>query len=136
MNAAEAERLVLYDGVCGLCDQLVQWLIDHDPESRLRFAPLQGATATALREAHPELPQTLDTLVFVDQGRIFLRSAAVFAVARYLPSSWSRIRVLGVLPRWFTDLGYRAVAAVRYRIWGRLDGCRLPSADQRSRFLP
>ncbi len=136
MNAGESERLVLFDGVCGLCDRLVQWLIDHDPEARLRFAPLQGATAAALREAHPELPATIDTLVFVEQGKISLRSTAVFAIARHLPSPWSSVRVLGVLPRWFTDLGYRAVAAVRYRIWGRFDACRLPTSDRQSRFLP
>ena len=52
-------RLVLYDGMCGLCDKSVQWLLDHDPDGKLRFAPLQGPTAASILERHPSLPRTL-----------------------------------------------------------------------------
>ncbi|GDX81454.1 thiol-disulfide oxidoreductase [Deltaproteobacteria bacterium] len=136
MNAAPHERLVLYDGVCGFCDSSVQWLLAHDSERRLQFAALQGATAEALRERFPGMPRDIDTVVFVDEDRIFLRSAAAFAILRHLPAPWSWVAIWRFLPSPLTDIGYRMVAAMRYRIWGKLDACRIPKPEERARFLP
>lgn len=133
-------RLILFDGVCGLCDHIVQWVLDHDPEGRFSFTPLQGETAAALRARHPIIPQDIDTMVVVITDpageHVYLRSAAAFQVAIGLggwlrPLSWLR-----VLPRALTDLGYRIIAGSRYRLFGKLDACRLPAPGERARFLP
>jgi predicted DCC family thiol-disulfide oxidoreductase YuxK len=133
-------RLVLYDGVCGLCDHTVQWLLDHDPAGRLSFAPLQGETAAAVRARHPELPHDLDSVILVEQGgageRLWWRSAAVFRLAGHIGGVWGLLRHLGLLPAALTDLGYRFVAAVRYRVFGVREACRLPRPEERARFLP
>lgn len=136
MNAGTHERLVLYDGVCGFCDGSVQWLLAHDPERRLRFAALQGTTAEALRARFPSMPKDIDTVVFVDGETMYLRSAAAFAILRHLPAPWSWVAVWRFVPSLLTDIGYRMVAAVRYRIWGKLDACRIPKPEERARFLP
>ena len=136
MSADPPERLVLYDGVCGFCDGSVQWLLAHDPRQRLRFAALQGTTADALRARFPEMPRDIDTVVFVDEGRVYLRSAAAFAILRHLPDPWPWVAVWRFIPSPISDLGYRAIAAVRYRIWGKLDACRIPKPEERARFLP
>ncbi len=136
MNAAPHERLVLYDGVCGFCDSSVQWLLAHDPERRLQFAPLQGSTADALRARFPEMPRDIDTVVFVEGDRLYLRSAAAFAILRHLPAPWSWLAVWRFIPSPIADLGYRVIAALRYRIWGKLDACRIPKHSERARFLP
>lgn len=132
-------RLVLYDGVCGFCDGLVRWLIERDPEGRLRFAPLQGETAAALRERHPEIPEDLDTVVFVEVlecgERVSLRSEAIFRLMEEVGGVWRAVTWLRVLPRPLADLLYRAFARVRYRIFGRLSECRIPDAAERARFL-
>lgn len=127
--------LVLYDGVCGFCDASVQWLLRHDTEGRLTYAPLQGETAAGIRAAHPELPRDLDSIVLIDGTRAYWRSEAIFRILQAIPR-WRFLAGLRVLPRPLTDLGYRFVAAVRLRIWGRLDACRVPSPAERARFLP
>ncbi len=135
----EFERLILFDGVCGLCDHLVQWLLRKDTHGVLKYAPLQGETAEALRQRHEEIPRDLDTVVFVerrDGGEVItLRSRAVFSMLRAI-DTYPILRAFRVLPAPLTDLGYRFVAAIRYRVFGKLDTCRVPTPDERARFLP
>lgn len=140
MSETLPPRLVLYDGVCGLCDKSVQWLLEHDPTGRLVYAPLEGPTAAAVLERH-DLPGGLDSIVFVERDelgieRVHWRSRAILRIVSHLPGGWRRLSWLRVFPALLTDLGYRFVAAVRYRIWGKLDVCRVPREDQRARFLP
>jgi len=133
-------RIVLYDGVCGFCNGSVQWLIAHDRGDRLRYAALQGETAAGLRVRHPEIPHELDTIVFVDAApgreRVWLRSAAVFRVLRELPAPWRWIAPLRwLLPSAVWDVAYRAFARRRYRWFGRLEACPIPTPELRARFL-
>ncbi len=136
MNPALPDRLVLYDGVCGFCNASVQWLVAHDRAGRLRYAPLQGSTAAALRARLPEIPSDIDTIVFIEGGEVLLRSRAAFRIVRQLPAPWGWLGATAVLPTFLTDAGYRLVAAVRYRIWGRLAACRVPAAHEQELFLP
>jgi len=139
MAALPAERLVLFDGVCVFCNGAVRWLIARDPEARLRFAPLQGEAGQALRRRHPRIPSGIDTLVYVDasggQERVYLRSEAVFRLLREVRGAPRWLLAFAVLPRWLADLGYRAFAALRYRVFGRLDACALPTPEERARIL-
>lgn len=127
--------IVLYDGVCGLCQRSVQFLLARD-RRQLWYAPLQGETAAALRAIHPEIPATLESVVLVDDGRVYLRSKAFLHVTRYLTAPWRWAYHLRWLPGFLLDLGYRLIARVRYRIWGKYDACRLPTADERAQLLP
>lgn len=135
MGSDPPPRLVLYDGVCGLCDSAVQWLLDHDTEGRLHYAPLQGDMAAALRARHPVIPTALDTMVFVREGQVYLRSQAVLQIFRELPAPWSWLAVFRVFPSVLTDLGYRALAASRYSLFGTLEACRIPEPEEAERFL-
>ncbi|UCE84627.1 MAG: DUF393 domain-containing protein [Deltaproteobacteria bacterium] len=134
------QRLVLYDGVCVFCNRAVRALIDADPGGSVRFAPLQGETAEALRRRHPELPRDVDTIVLVEcvagEERLHLRSQAVFRIAALSPEPFRRLAWLRVLPGWLTDLVYRLFARLRYRLFGRLEDCPLPDPAIRARFLP
>lgn len=133
------ERLVLFDGVCGFCEGFVQWLLARDPEGRLRFAPLQGEVAQRLRVRHPEIPAGYETIVYVealgDGERIYLRTAAIVAVCRALarPPFW--LGALAVLPTGPADRVYGLFVRVRYRIFGKRDACRVPTPEERARFL-
>jgi predicted DCC family thiol-disulfide oxidoreductase YuxK len=129
-------RIVLYDGVCGLCDRAVSWLLRHDVDRKLSFAPLQGLTAARLRRTHPEIPDELDTVVYVEDGRVFLRSRAFVQLARHLRAPWRWAHAARWFPAPALDLVYRLVARIRYRVFGKLDTCRMPSEDARSRLLP
>jgi predicted DCC family thiol-disulfide oxidoreductase YuxK len=128
--------IVLYDGVCGLCNIAVSWLLRHDRDRKLHFAALQGETAARLRKLHREIPEKLDTVVLVDDGRVFVRSKVFLYVARHLRWPWR----LGYHVRWLPapvlDILYRFIARIRYRVWGKYEACRAPSTDDRSRLLP
>jgi len=133
-------RIVLYDGVCGFCNGSVRWLIERDAGARLHYAALQGETAKALRARHPEIPNELDTIVYVEAApgseRVWLRSAAIFCVLRELAAPWRWLAPLRwLLPRAVWDVAYRAFARRRYRWFGRLEACPIPPAELRARFL-
>jgi predicted DCC family thiol-disulfide oxidoreductase YuxK len=127
--------IVLYDGECGLCNRSVKFLLKRDG-GQLYYAPLQGDTAQALRTTHPEIPRTLESVVLVDGERVFLRSKAFLYGAKYLTRPWRWAYWLRWLPAFLLDLGYRVIARVRYRIWGKYDACRLPTTDERAKLLP
>ncbi len=135
-------RLVLFDGVCGLCDATVQFLLDHDPQATLHFATLQGELGQAILSRHRDLTG-VDSVVLVESGvdargvpfeHVFCRSRAVF---RILGGLDRRVRWLGGaqhLPAPLANVAYDLVASVRYRIWGKLEACRIPTPEVRARF--
>jgi predicted DCC family thiol-disulfide oxidoreductase YuxK len=132
-----ASPIVLYDGTCGLCSKSVQWILRHEADHELAFAPLQGETATELRARHPEIPKTLDSVVLVDEAdRVWLRSKTFLRVAKHLRAPWRIGWHVRWLPAVVLDLGYRVIARLRYRIWGRADVCDIPAPEARERFLP
>lgn len=131
-------RLVLYDGVCGFCDRMVRWLFARD-RGRFVYAPLQGRTAAALRARHPEISEQLETLVYVEseggRERVFLRADAMFRVIGELGVPWRWLAWLRWLPRALTEFGYAQFVRRRYRLFGRLDACRVPDPAERARFF-
>lgn len=128
--------IVLFDGVCGLCHRLVRFFVRADRRRALRYAPLQGETAARLRAMHPEIPVDLDTVVFIENGRVHLRSHAILRACRYLGWPWRAAVIFAVLPRPLTDAVYGVVARVRYRIFGKLETCEIPTVTERSLVLP
>lgn len=131
-------RLLLFDGVCGLCDRTVQFLLDHDPDGAIAYAPIQGPTAAAIVARNPELAG-IDSVILVEQTRagerVTVRSKAVFRVLRHVRGPWRFAASLSVVPAPLLDWGYDLVAATRYRIFGKLSTCRVPDAAVRRRFL-
>jgi predicted DCC family thiol-disulfide oxidoreductase YuxK len=133
-------NLVLYDGVCGLCNRLVRFLLRVDRRAVLCFAPLQGPTAARLAERHG-FALDVKTMVYVRQfglkhERAHLRSDGVLRVLGDLGGLWWLVSLLRVVPRFLRDPVYEWVATNRYRWFGKYDSCPLPSPDQRARFLP
>ena len=127
--------VLLYDGVCGLCARSVRWILRHERDHDMQFAPLQGETAAALRGRFPSIPTQLSTVVLVADDRVYLRSKAFLHAAKHLRAPWRWLYGLRFIPGFLPDLGYRVVAALRYRIFGKKDACEIPAPDQRARFL-
>lgn len=126
--------ILFYDGECGLCARSVQWCLDHDRHGRLRFAPLQGATYAALQIA--DKPMDLDTLVFLDGGRLSVRSTAVIGLLRHIGGPWPfAATLLRAMPRFLRDGVYRFIARRRLAWFGTSQRCRLPTAGESARFL-
>ncbi len=128
--------ILFFDGVCGLCDRLVQFVLRHDRRARFRFAQLQGDTAAATLARFGKDTRDLDTVyVLTDDGRLLAKSRAIFYVLRVLGLPWSLVALFGLLPTAITDWLYDRVAKNRYRIFGKLESCRLPSAEEKARFV-
>ncbi len=123
--------VVLFDGVCTLCNGAVTFIIDHDPDAYFAFAPLQSETGAAL--LGPE-QRELNSIVLLEDGQRFTRSTAALRVARRLRGVWP-LYALILVPRPLRDRVYTWVAANRYRWFGTVDACRLPTPELKRRFL-
>jgi predicted DCC family thiol-disulfide oxidoreductase YuxK len=131
---------ILFDGVCNLCNGFVQFVIRHDATGSFRFAALQSAAGQALLAAHGQ--QTLtsgavdpDSVVLVENGRVYTHSTAVLRIAGHLGGIWRVAMVGWLLPRPWRDGLYGYVARHRYQWFGRQESCWLPTPALRARFL-
>ena len=131
------EVIVFFDGVCGLCNGFVDFLLQVDSRRRLRFAPLQGTTASHLLSGvvSPEVLTGLQSIVVYAQGRVHLRSAAIIYIFIVLGWPWSLLSVARLIPATSRDWLYEKVASNRYSWFGKRESCRLPKGDERTRFL-
>ena len=132
--------IVLYDGVCAVCDRGVQFVLRHDAERRFRFAALQSDFARRTLARHGRNSDALDTMcLLLDAGtpveRLLVKSDAILAVLRQLGDGWKLLAYAGFLPRAVRDRAYEAFVRRRYRWFGRYDSCALPAADVRERFI-
>jgi predicted DCC family thiol-disulfide oxidoreductase YuxK len=127
--------VVLFDGVCNLCNGAVRFVVRHDRRGRFRFASLQSEAGQALLRRHGLDPADLFSVVLVDGGRVTTRSDAALDVARGLGGAWRAAGLLRAVPRPVRDRVYDWVARNRYRWFGRRDACMLPSPELRARFL-
>lgn len=125
--------IVLFDGVCNLCDAAVTFIIDRDADAVFRFAPLESEIGRRLTQ-HYGLERE-DTVVLVEDGRCSVRSEAALRIARRLDGAWPFLAVLLIVPAPLRDLVYRFIARHRYRWFGTRDACRVPTPDLRRRFL-
>lgn len=124
--------IVCFDGVCGLCNGFVDFLVQHDRARVLRYAPLQGATAARVEG----LPRDLDSVVVVDGGRVLVKSDAALTALSRLGGVWRLSAVARVIPRALRDRVYDLIARNRYRWFGKHEACRRPTADEAAWFLP
>ena len=133
-------HIILYDGVCGLCDRLTRLVIRHDRRHQFRFASLQGAFAARVLSRYERDPRDLDTLYVLRRygtpsESLLSRSEAVFFVMSELGGVWRLLRALRWLPTSLVDHGYGLVARHRYRVFGRYDACPVPKPSDRGRFI-
>ena len=159
-EAEHRQPILFFDGVCGLCNRFVDFMLRTDSQHLFRYAPLQGETARRLLEMddqaggheagdprtdapEPGNPQTGDlpsggphSFVFLEKDRQYEQSNAVLHALIRLGGAWRLIAVLYIFPRPVRDLVYRVVARNRYRWFGRRDACRMPTPEERGRFLP
>jgi len=133
--------ILLYDGVCGLCNRIVQFVLRRDRNAIFRFASLQSAFAAAILARHGADPGDLNTFYAVvnhelPNESLLSRSDAGIFVLKQLPGPWRNAAfLLQLVPKFLRDVAYKVVARSRYRIFGRFDVCQLPSDQDRSRFL-
>jgi len=135
MSDAGQQLLVLFDGLCNLCDFSVNFIIDRDPGGRFVFAPLQSPTGQSLITRFNLSGTDVNSIILVDGDRYYLRSTAALKIARLLSGLWPLCYAFIVVPRPLRDSIYRWVARNRYRWFGLRDSCRLPTLRVTERFV-
>ena len=141
MPPSRPNPIILYDGVCGLCNRLVQFVLKHDSQDRFRFASLQTNFAAPVLRRQGAAPENLDTMyVVLDRAlpgeRLASRSEAAIVILRELGGGWGALGLaLRALPEWSRNWGYNLVARNRYRIFGKHDSCPIPNEKDRRKFL-
>jgi predicted DCC family thiol-disulfide oxidoreductase YuxK len=126
--------VLVFDGLCELCDGAVTFVVAHERGPTLRFSPLGSAFAARLLASHPAVAQ-LDSVLLVEEGKVYARSEAALRVVRHLRWPWRGLTLLRVVPRCLRDALYDAVAARRHRWFGRRTACVRPSGVDANRFL-
>lgn len=136
-----SQTLVLYDGVCGLCNRLVAFLLRHDRNDQFRFAPLQSSLAQTLLHRYGLDPKDFDSVVVIaDFGqpseRALTRSAAALLSLDRLGGLWRLVGIGKSIPLSLREALYKFIARHRYQVFGKYSECPVPKPDDRHKFLP
>ena len=126
--------IILFDGVCNVCNHTVQFIIKRDPSGYFKFASLQSDVGKALLQQY-QLPDTLETIVLIEQGKAYTYSSAPLRVLRHLSGLWKLGTVFLIVPPFIRHAVYKWIARNRYRWFGKQATCMMPTPDIQSRFL-
>jgi predicted DCC family thiol-disulfide oxidoreductase YuxK len=127
--------IILFDGVCNLCNFFVQFVLKRDPKQRFQFASLQSEYGKEFLLVHQIPLAVLSSVIFVENGVVYWKSAAALRILRWLSMPWPLLYFLIVIPRPIRDFCYDFVANRRYRWFGKADECMVPTPELRKRFL-
>ncbi len=138
MSATETSSdppIVLFDGICNLCNSAVLFVIRNDPKKRFRFAALQSPVGQTLLERHGLPKETLNSFVLIEGEQAFSKSTAALRATRRLGYGWPLAFAFILVPRPLRDFCYDLIARNRYRMFGKREACMLPTPDLNARFL-
>lgn len=127
--------LILFDGVCNLCNTWVQWVLKRDKHAQFRFAALQSDTGRQLLMQYSLNPDNIDTVVLIDNNRAYTHSDVALRVASRIGGIWSATAIFYIFPRSFRNIVYNWIARNRYRWFGRQSECWLPRPEWKERFV-
>lgn len=126
--------IILFDGVCNFCDSSVQFIIKYDQAAYFQFASIQSDAGQALL-AQYEVSENIDSVILIEQGKVYFESTAALKICRRLDSFWPVCYIFVMIPSFIRNKMYRLFARNRYRLFGRKEVCLLPTPSQRKRFL-
>lgn len=131
----ETDRIILFDGVCDLCNGFVQFIIARDPKGKFKFGALQSPEAQELLKDAPIDPKDLDTVIYIRGDRIYTRSGAALRILNDLGGWWSLFAIKLIIPPPIRDFIYRIIARHRYKWFGRRASCMVPTPELKARFI-
>lgn len=125
--------IILFDGVCNLCNRSVQFIINRDPKSHFSFASLQSDVGKSLLEKHHL--SDVDSVVLIKKNKCYVESDAALEIGRHLSNGWKILTILKLIPSSLRDPLYRYIARNRYKWFGKQESCMLPTEEMKKRFL-
>lgn len=131
---ARLERVIVFDGICNWCNAWVDFTMARD-RGRFHFATLQSDKGQQLLRLLDLPAQEFETFLVLERGHVYTKSTAALRIARQLSGGWPLLYGFILMPRWLRDMLYDCVARHRYRLMGKSERCRIPTAEERSRFV-
>jgi len=126
--------VVLFDGVCKLCNCSVNFILRIDRKGRLKLAPLQSDYGRQVLASHEIKSDPMDSIMLLEGARLTVKSTAVIRISKYLGGAWPLCMIVLIIPRFIRDTFYNVVAKNRYRWFGKYDTCRIPDPEFEDRF--
>lgn len=130
------KKIILFDGVCNLCSNAVNFIIERDKEDIFRFASLQSEIGQKLTSERGIDPEALDSIILIEPGvAYYQKSTAALEISKHLSGGYSLLSYLKFLPEGFRDIGYDFIASNRYKWYGKKESCMLPTPELQAKFL-
>lgn len=126
--------VILFDGVCNLCNSTVNFLLKRDRKKQFRFASMQSETGEFLRHQYG-IPENSDSVILIKSETVFFKSNVVFEIAHMLPYPWKIAVFLKIIPKKIRDKLYDMIAKNRYRWFGKRETCRIPTTEEMEFFI-
>jgi len=127
--------IIIFDGVCNVCNASVNFIIQRDPEALFHFTSMQSEQAKVLMQEYGLEDVGFDSFILIKKGESFIRSEAVLEVCKDLKGFWFLFSVFKIVPVVVRDCFYKLFARNRYRIFGKKESCMMPTEEIQSRFL-
>jgi len=128
-------KVILFDGVCNLCNGSVNWIIRHDKQNQFKFSSLQSEYGQNKVKELLLQENYMNTVILEDNGKIYLRSEAVIQVLKQLGGIYSISQLFYLVPTFIRDFFYKIVASNRYKWFGKKESCLIPTTELKSKFL-
>ena len=135
MKEEPTAPVILYDGVCGLCNSFNTFVLRHDRKAVFRFAPLQSEFATVVLARHEKNASELDTVYLLENDALYMRADAALRILKRLGGIWKLSVIFRIVPKFLQNAAYNWIARNRYRIFGKYDTCPVPDPKWKDRFL-
>ena len=124
------ERIVVFDGFCGLCNKSIDILIKIDTQKRFLYTSLQGEFVKTL-----DIEPNIDSIIYYENGNLYYKSTAILKILEALGGLWRSTTIFYLIPRVVRDYIYDVIAKYRYKIFGEMDACRMPKQDEQALFI-
>lgn len=128
-------KIILFDGVCNLCNGAINFIIKHDPKAVFSFASLQGETGQKLLAKHKIDPNKIDSIILIESQRVSVKSTAALRIAKSLNRGYPLLYGFIIIPVFIRNAVYDYIASNRYKWFGKKDSCMIPTPELKSRFL-
>lgn len=129
------KSIILFDGVCNLCNGFVNFIIPRDRENKFQFGSLQSSKVQELLKHYHYYTTELSTVVLVENHQLYTQSTAVLKILRKMGGPWPLLYGFIIFPRFFRDFVYNLIAKNRYKLFGRKDACMMPTPELQAKFV-
>lgn len=135
MSQKQQHKVILFDGVCNLCNGAVTFIIKRDPKDRFRFAALQEDIGQSLVAEYGIDTSKVDSIVLIDDGKVYVKSSAALRIARYMSSAYPLLYGFMIIPNFIRNWVYDFIARNRYKWYGKKESCMIPTPELKAKFL-